>query len=154
MQKRQAFSLIELMVVIAIIAILAAIALPLYQDFTCKTKANEPLKALADIKGTFGGDMSGEDLDDPTNDWSSGTAIGNTLSVALPSAGRWDYSGVATTNDLVITISYAASRPACLQGFVFDYHINRTSNDGLRFRVPASSNSKYVRTTELTGGIK
>ena len=44
------FTLIELMIVIAIIAILVALALPAYQDYTIRTKVSEGLSVAASAK--------------------------------------------------------------------------------------------------------
>ena len=49
-QKQKGFTLIELMIVIAIIGILAAVALPAYQTYTKKAKFSEVMLATSPFK--------------------------------------------------------------------------------------------------------
>ncbi|WP_018137929.1 MULTISPECIES: pilin [unclassified Thioalkalivibrio] len=68
MQKKttqQGFTLIELMIVVAIIGILAAIALPAYQDYTARAQASEGLSVTAGLRTDIGEWVTeGRDLDE------------------------------------------------------------------------------------------
>ena len=51
---QQGFTLIELMIVVAIIGILAAIAIPAYQDYTIRAQVTEGLNLASDMKAAVG----------------------------------------------------------------------------------------------------
>ena len=69
MKAQKGFTLIELMIVVAIIGILAAIALPAYQDYTARAQATEALTATAGLRADIAvylyenGDLGGVDSD-------------------------------------------------------------------------------------------
>jgi type IV pilus assembly protein PilA len=50
MQKNRGFTLIELMIVVAIIGILASISLPAYQDYTTRAKIAEAIALVSELK--------------------------------------------------------------------------------------------------------
>lgn len=78
-QMQKGFTLIELMIVVAIIGILAAVALPAYQDYTKRSHVSEGLSLAAGAKTSvteFYSSMGNF----PTNNASAGLATNTSIS--------------------------------------------------------------------------
>jgi type IV pilus assembly protein PilA len=79
MQKvQQGFTLIELMIVVAIIGILAAIAIPAYQDYIARSQMSEALN-LSDGVKTAVAEYWGSNGTYPADNTAAGTAAANTI---------------------------------------------------------------------------
>jgi len=65
----QGFTLIELMIVVAIIGILAAVALPAYQDYTVRAKMSEVILAASACRTTITEDYESGGTPPGVNNW-------------------------------------------------------------------------------------
>jgi len=102
-QVQKGFTLIELMIVIAIIGILAAIAIPAYQNYTIRSQVTEGL-SLADGWKTAISEYYAQNGSFPTA--SSTTGGASTIAVSGASSGKY-VSAVAVTSGGQIQVTYS-----------------------------------------------
>lgn len=83
--KQQGFTLIELMIVVAIIGILAAIAIPQYQDYIARTQVNRAYGELSALKTAAEESMNRGDI---PGDAASLGFTSSTLMTGVPSVSE------------------------------------------------------------------
>ena len=91
---QKGFTLIELMIVVAIIGILAAIAIPAYQDYTIRAQVTEGLNLAADMKAGVAEQFA------QTGQWPPNNAA---LGISLVKSGKYVTGVLITTGTISIT---------------------------------------------------
>ncbi|MBL38376.1 MAG: pilin [Xanthomonadales bacterium] len=132
-KRNSGFTLIELMIVIAILSILMAIAVPAYQDYTIRTKVSEGLHIAASAKmavtETFHSD--GTIPDQAATGWVfSGTDYVDSITIDGTGTIRIVTQATGATDDPVLDL-----RPTLVSGEPAIWNCERVS--GLNKHLPA-----------------
>lgn len=105
------FTLIELMIVVAIIGILAAVAIPAYQDYTIRAKVSEASSLIAPVKQAIAEAASNGDISTIGNETQTKA---DSMGVALDTTIKGNYvakvtAAGATATTATITVTFAAA---------------------------------------------
>jgi prepilin-type N-terminal cleavage/methylation domain-containing protein len=111
MKKECGFTLIELIMVVTIIGILSALAVPMYSDNVRKTKVQEAVDTIGAMKDEIGTYVSERNFLPPRCD--THTQIRDTIGVQVPENGKWRYR---IRDNSVIVASAQASLGGTLRG--------------------------------------
>lgn len=133
MKQQSGFTLIELMIVVAIIGILAAIALPAYQDYTVRARVTEGLTLGSGIKTTVSENISNE----------GGIANGNNLCRGANTSVQGHVSTLGCNDDTgVITITMDATGKGVI--LTLTPTVASSGPIGWACAVSNAANNKYV----------
>jgi type IV pilus assembly protein PilA len=108
---QRGFTLIELMIVVAIIGILAAVALPAYQDYTARAQASEAMTMLGGLKVPTSEALSNNTL---VNGCSTTASVAD--DPATPANEAVPAGALAAENNLVLTGKYVDAITAAPDG--------------------------------------
>lgn len=144
--RQRGFTLIELMIVVAIVGILAAIAIPAYQDYTVRARITEGLSLASAAKATIA-----ENAQNGVADLSTGVTtirpednLKNVSELTVGENGQINITYNANAQNVELTLTPRAGNAALVAGTVPETAITWVCSTD-------QANEKYVP-SECRGG--
>jgi type IV pilus assembly protein PilA len=134
---QKGFTLIELMIVVAIIGILAAVALPAYQDYTVRAKISEAIIAGSTAKGVM---SEGFESDGVTGLSAAANAINATPAAEKSSKFVIGYCVTPAAVAAFTTCPAAATFGAASAQWIVTIGLSATANNG----IPTGLNAQTI----------
>ncbi len=145
-QVQKGFTLIELMIVVAIIGILAAVAIPAYQDYIAKSKWGAANSEIASVKQNFDAIVANDATTAPT--WGHGATTSLGMAAATANCTMTDpltYNADSSAT-LVCTV---VGGPASVAGTTITW--SRTA-DGV-WSCAATAAQRFIGVTGICTGV-
>jgi len=143
MKTQQGFTLIELMIVVAIIGILAAVAIPAYSDYTARAQVSEAMSLDSGLKT-------------PLVEWiaDKGTLPTNVDSVGGTSAGKYvqtiTFGGSSTSPEIMATMKSSGVN----QKIASSIFAMSSTDSGKTWDCTSGGSSTNVQVSLLPGACK
>jgi type IV pilus assembly protein PilE len=144
MKQQRGFTIIEVMITVAIIAILAAIALPAYNDYVQRAKLTEAMNGLSETRVRLEQFyQDNRNYGTPDGVGNCGKDAGGGVRVPMPAAPQMKYFTFACT---------VAPAPGPIPGQQFTITATGIANEGLTNFVYTLNESNVRATTTLGAG--
>ena len=155
MKKRlqQGFTLIELMIVVAIIGILAAVALPAYQDYTIRAKISEVILALSACRTSITEVYQSGGSQPAANSWGCEGGVASKYVAALSSDSNGQVTATIQNVASAVDTFKVSLAPLSTSAAVATWAVN--SGSGLfGWRCGSSTDGTSVNTKYLPGSCR